>query len=99
MKDDRVYLLHILECIRRIEEDTAGGRSIFFSSRTLQDAVLEKPANTGGVHPATFGRHKDAIIPKSNGDALPRFATYSSMTTSASTWRESGRSPNAMCPN
>lgn len=40
MKDDRVYLLHILECIRRIEEDTAGGKDAFLSSHTLQDAVL-----------------------------------------------------------
>ena len=40
MKDDRVYLLHILECIRRIEEDTAGGKGTFFAARTLQDAVL-----------------------------------------------------------
>lgn len=40
MKDERVYLLHILDCIRRIEEDTAGGKEAFFSSRTLQDAVL-----------------------------------------------------------
>jgi len=40
MKDDRVYLLHILECVRRIEEDTAGGKSSFLSSHTLQDAVL-----------------------------------------------------------
>lgn len=40
MKDDRIYLLHILECISRIEEDTAGGRETFMSSRTLQDAVL-----------------------------------------------------------
>ncbi len=40
MKDERIYLLHILECIRRIEEDTAGGKEAFFSSRTLQDAVL-----------------------------------------------------------
>lgn len=40
MKDDRVYLRHILECIRRIEEDTAGGKDVFFASRTSQDAVL-----------------------------------------------------------
>jgi uncharacterized protein with HEPN domain len=40
MKDDRVYLLHILERIRRIEEDTVGGRESFLSSHTLQDAVL-----------------------------------------------------------
>jgi uncharacterized protein with HEPN domain len=40
MKDDRVYLLHIPECIRRIEEDTADGQDAFLSSHTLQDAVL-----------------------------------------------------------
>jgi uncharacterized protein with HEPN domain len=40
MKDDRVYLRHILECIRRVEEDTAGGKDAFLSSHTLQDAVL-----------------------------------------------------------
>ena len=26
MKDDRVYLRYILECTRRVEEDTAGGK-------------------------------------------------------------------------
>jgi uncharacterized protein with HEPN domain len=40
MKDDRVYLLHILECIRRIEEDTADGKATFLASHTQQDAVL-----------------------------------------------------------
>ncbi len=40
MRDDRVYLLHILECIRRIEENTAEGKDAFLSSHTLQDAVL-----------------------------------------------------------
>ena len=40
MKDDRVYLLHILECVRRIEEDTAEGHDRFMASHTLQDAAL-----------------------------------------------------------
>ena len=40
MKEDRVYLQHILECIRRIEANTAGGRTEFLESHTLQDAVL-----------------------------------------------------------
>ena len=40
MKDDRVYLRHIQECIRRIEEDVADGREQFLESHTLQDAVL-----------------------------------------------------------
>jgi uncharacterized protein with HEPN domain len=40
MKDDAVYLRHVMECIRRIEEDIAGGRETFMQSHTLQDAVL-----------------------------------------------------------
>lgn len=40
MKDDAVYLAHILECIRRIEENVAGGLDVFRSSLTIQDAVL-----------------------------------------------------------
>ena len=40
MKDDSVYLRHILECIRRIEENTHGGQVTFLQSHTLQDAVL-----------------------------------------------------------
>lgn len=40
MKDDSVYLRHILECIRRIEENVAGGHDAFMASHTLQDAVL-----------------------------------------------------------
>jgi uncharacterized protein with HEPN domain len=40
VKDDSVYLKHILECIRRIEEDTRDGREKFLRTHTLQDAVL-----------------------------------------------------------
>jgi len=40
MKDDTVYLRHIQECVRRIEENVASGREEFMASHTLQDAVL-----------------------------------------------------------
>ena len=40
MKDDLKYLLHIRECIGRVEEDVAGGRDTFMASHTVQDAVL-----------------------------------------------------------
>lgn len=40
MKDDNVYLSHIRECIRRIEENINRGRDEFMQSHTLQDAVL-----------------------------------------------------------
>jgi len=40
MKDDNVYLRHIEDCIRRIEDNVAGGKTRFLESHTLQDAVL-----------------------------------------------------------
>ena len=40
MKDERVYLRHILRCISRIEEYTAGGRESFFASPLVQDGVI-----------------------------------------------------------
>ena len=43
MKDDAVYLKHILECVRRIEETTSEGYKQFMSSHMHQDAVLRNP--------------------------------------------------------
>ena len=40
MKDDHVYLIHIHECIERIERYTEGGVELFFSDTKTQDAVL-----------------------------------------------------------
>lgn len=40
MRDDAVYLRHILECIRRIDHHVSGGRDAFFASDLLQDATL-----------------------------------------------------------
>ena len=56
MKDDRVYLKHILRCIARIEEYTAAGRESFFSSHLIQDGVME-PADLGGVQSAAERAH------------------------------------------
>lgn len=39
MKDDRLYLEHILNCIRRIEDYTKGDKSLFMESALVQDAV------------------------------------------------------------
>ena len=40
MKDDRLYLVHILECVERIEDYVRDGRGAFMGSRLIQDAVL-----------------------------------------------------------
>ena len=40
MKSQRAYVEHVIECIRRIAEDSAQGRNSVFASRTLQDAIV-----------------------------------------------------------
>lgn len=40
MKDDRLYLIHIVECADRIERYTADGKDAFFGDTKTQDAVL-----------------------------------------------------------
>ena len=39
-RDDRYYLVHILECIGNVEDDTSGGKDSFLGNRTLRDAVM-----------------------------------------------------------
>lgn len=40
MKDDRLYLIHIGECIDRIKTYTASGQGEFLADSKTQDAVL-----------------------------------------------------------
>jgi uncharacterized protein with HEPN domain len=40
MRDDRLYLIDIADCIERIEEYTQTGREGFAQSRMAQDAVM-----------------------------------------------------------
>ena len=40
MKDNRLYLIHIQDCLSRINDYTKNGRDDFMENRLLQDAVL-----------------------------------------------------------
>jgi len=40
MKDDAVYLRHILDAVEKIEHYTTGGRDTFFADPMIQDAVI-----------------------------------------------------------
>jgi uncharacterized protein with HEPN domain len=40
MKDDRLYLTHIAQCIERIEEYTVAGRDRFMTDTLTQDGVM-----------------------------------------------------------
>ena len=39
MKDDKLYLIHILERIERVQSYTSGGQEAFLQSQMTQDAV------------------------------------------------------------
>ena len=47
MKDDAVYVQHILECIARIEEYTKAGRTEFMASTLIQDGVVRNLQTLG----------------------------------------------------
>jgi uncharacterized protein with HEPN domain len=41
VKDDKLYLIHIRECIQRIEEYLgSGGKDAFMASNMVQDAII-----------------------------------------------------------
>jgi uncharacterized protein with HEPN domain len=40
VKSQRAYVEHVIQCIRRIAEDSATGRDGVFASQTLQDAIV-----------------------------------------------------------
>ncbi len=40
MKDDRLYLIHIKECIERVIKYTEEGKDVFFADTKTQDAVM-----------------------------------------------------------
>ena len=40
MKDDRLYICHVLDCIRRVERYCQNGSKAFDDSDLIQDAVL-----------------------------------------------------------
>jgi uncharacterized protein with HEPN domain len=40
VKDDRLYLIHILERIARVDSYIGGDREAFFQSSLIQDAIL-----------------------------------------------------------
>lgn len=63
MKDDRLYLIHIAECLARIDEYTAAGRKAFLESTLIQDAVLRNLQTltepTQRLSEALKGRHPE----------------------------------------
>jgi uncharacterized protein with HEPN domain len=40
MKEDRIYLIHIRDCLKKIQSYTIEGKVAFFEQTIIQDAVL-----------------------------------------------------------
>lgn len=49
MKDDSVYLIHVLECIKQIEEYTINGREEFMNSRVVARNLVEIKEHLRGL--------------------------------------------------
>lgn len=63
MKDDRLYLAHIWDCLQRIDEYAGGGRDAFLASTMIQDAVIRNlqtlAASTQRLSPALQAAHPE----------------------------------------
>ena len=59
MKDDRVYLLHVRDCLDRIADYTRDGRDAFFADTKTQDAVIRNFEIVGEAVKNLSQAHKD----------------------------------------
>ena len=97
MKDDRLYLVHISECIARNEQYVAGSREKFMASSLIQDAVLRNLQ----VLAESTQRLSDSLkasIPKWIGGSFPAFAMFWCTTTWEWTSSACGRFSGETCP-
>ena len=82
MKDDRLYLIHIHECIERIESYVAGkNKQEFIDSTLIQDAVIRnlQVLAESTQHLSGETREKESSV---TGLRFPAFAMFLYMTIS-----------------
>jgi uncharacterized protein with HEPN domain len=87
VKDPRVFLAHILECIGRIESYVAKGKEAFFAATLIQDAIIRNfevigeaakriPDSYRQENPTIPWRNlaafRDVLIHQYEGVSLPR---------------------------
>ena len=90
MKDDRVYLRHILDAIQDIEQYASVGRDAFMGDRMRQDALLRK-LEVIGEAVKTYPKAPSSGALKFRGVRSQACATDSHTTISVWTWRLCGR--------
>ncbi len=96
MKDDRLYLIYIQECLARIEAYTAEGKEAFLADTKTQDAVLRNckpwPSPRGGYRNPLRVNGRISI-----GKPSPPFGTVRFIITRVSTSKGFGTSSSATC--
>jgi Protein of unknown function DUF86 len=85
VKDDRVYLKHILRCVARIEEYTRGGREMFLSTSIVQDATLRN-LQTLAESTQRLSADLKSLYPNVDWRPCPVFGTFWFTIIWASTW-------------
>lgn len=60
MKDDRLYIIHIVESLERIRSYSAEGREAFYSKTVLQDAILRNFEVIGEAAKRLSGQCREA---------------------------------------
>lgn len=97
MKDDTLYLIHIGECIDRIESYTQGmTKEAFLAAEMVQDAVIRN-LQTMAESTQHLSATARASQPRIDWRKMPAFATFSCTTISASIRRRSGRLSRTIC--
>lgn len=75
MKDDKLYLLHISECLDRIDRYVSEGEELFMKDTKTQDAVLR---NLQVMAESTLAFLQSLSLPiqKRTGEASPALGTF-----------------------
>ena len=79
MKEDAVYLRHILECIDRIEQYTKAGRATFMAAILIQDGVIRN-LQTLGQSALKISDGLKSAHPEVDWKSIVGLRTCSSMT-------------------
>lgn len=76
---DKVYLMHMLECIERVQAYCGEGERSFRESRLIQDAVIRN-LQTMAESSQRLTDSTKACLQQCPGERSPDFETSSSMT-------------------
>ena len=96
MKDDRIYIDRVLECIEWITRFTAEGRDAFFFDRKTQSATLREFQTLAESTQRLSNELKEAH-PEVPWESISGFRNVLVHDYLASDSSESGKSSNATC--